>query len=121
MPSLPQPPTSTAFDMMTGPNPVWTRWFLQVFKRIGGSVGETIPEVSAAVAATQADVAALDGRVGALEAVVINQLPSHVKTALPSATTAGLMIYVSNEAGGPVPAFSDGTNWRRVTDLAVVS
>lgn len=31
------------------------------------------------------------------------------------------MIYVEDEAGGPVPAFSDGTNWRRVTDRAVVS
>ena len=121
MPSLPQPPTSTAFDMMTGPNPVWTRWFLQVFKRIGGSVGETIPEVSAALADVQSDVSAIDGRVATLEAVVVNQLPSYVKTALPSAGTAGRMIYVTNEAGGPVPAFSDGTNWRRVTDRAVVS
>ena len=31
------------------------------------------------------------------------------------------MIYVSDETGGAVPAFSDGTNWRRVTDRAVVS
>lgn len=33
---------------------------------------------------------------------------------------AGSMIYVSNETGGPVMAFSDGTNWRRMTDRAVV-
>jgi len=38
----------------------------------------------------------------------------------PSDWPAGL-IYVANEAGGPVPAFSDGTDWRRVTDRAVVS
>ena len=31
------------------------------------------------------------------------------------------MIYVSNESGGAVIAFSDGTNWRRVTDRAVIS
>lgn len=30
-------------------------------------------------------------------------------------------IYVSNEAGGAIPAFSDGVNWRRVTDRAVIS
>lgn len=30
-------------------------------------------------------------------------------------------IYVSDEAGGAVPAFSDGTNWRRVTDRAIIS
>jgi hypothetical protein len=33
----------------------------------------------------------------------------------------GATVYVSNEAGGAVTAFSDGTNWRRVTDRAVVS
>jgi hypothetical protein len=31
------------------------------------------------------------------------------------------MIYVIDESGGAVPAFSDGTAWRRVTDRAVVS
>lgn len=34
---------------------------------------------------------------------------------------AGSMIYVSDEFGGGVPAFSDGTNWRRVTDRAVIT
>ncbi|MDX2266139.1 MAG: DUF2793 domain-containing protein [Hyphomicrobiales bacterium] len=38
-----------------------------------------------------------------------------------SASGAGAMIYVSNESGGAVIAFSDGTNWRRVTDRAVIS
>lgn len=33
----------------------------------------------------------------------------------------GGLVYVSNESGGAVPAFSDGTNWRRVTDRVVVS
>lgn len=43
--------------------------------------------------------------------------------ALPSAATAGAgaIIHVSDEAGGAVLAFSDGTSWRRVTDRAVVS
>lgn len=31
------------------------------------------------------------------------------------------IVYVSDETGGAVPAFSDGTNWRRFTDRAVVS
>lgn len=34
---------------------------------------------------------------------------------------AGTIIYVSNESGGAVPAFSDGTDWRRFTDRAVIS
>jgi len=31
------------------------------------------------------------------------------------------IIYVSNETGGATLAFSDGTNWRRAQDRAVVS
>jgi Protein of unknown function (DUF2793) len=45
------------------------------------------------------------------------------KASLPSASTmgAGSMIHVTDEAGGAVIAFSDGTAWRRVTDRAVVA
>ncbi len=48
---------------------------------------------------------------------------SFVKAALPNAATsgAGAMIYVPDEVGGAVLAFSDGTAWRRVTDRLVVS
>jgi hypothetical protein len=35
--------------------------------------------------------------------------------------TAGAIVYVSDETGGGVVAFYDGTNWRRVTDRVVVS
>lgn len=31
------------------------------------------------------------------------------------------LIFVGNEAGGAVPAFSDGLHWRRVTDRSIVS
>ncbi|MEL6690523.1 MAG: DUF2793 domain-containing protein [Pseudomonadota bacterium] len=34
---------------------------------------------------------------------------------------AGAMVYVSDEAGGAVTAFSDGSAWRRTTDRAIVS
>ena len=51
------------------------------------------------------------------------KLPSHTVAGVPSAATygAGSMIFVSDELGGAVPAYSDGTDWRRVTDGAVVS
>jgi len=48
-------------------------------------------------------------------------LPTYTVSTLPSSSTPAQMIFVSNESGGPVPAFSDGTNWRRVTDRAIVS
>lgn len=57
--------------------------------------------------------------------IVTFAAPIHIKSytvaTLPSAASAAGLIYVSNEAGGAVPAFSDGINWRRVTDRAVVS
>jgi len=31
------------------------------------------------------------------------------------------LIFITDDLGGPVLAFSDGTNWRRVTDRAVIS
>lgn len=41
---------------------------------------------------------------------------------LPSAADwSGGLVLVTDEVGGSVPAFSDGTNWRRVTDRAIVS
>jgi hypothetical protein len=48
-------------------------------------------------------------------------LPSYTTSTLPSAAVPGAMLYVTNETGGPVPAFADGTNWRRVTDRAIVT
>ena len=49
------------------------------------------------------------------------ELPEHTVATLPAATGAKRLIYVHDEAGGAVVAFSDGTNWRRTTDRAVVS
>lgn len=50
------------------------------------------------------------------------RVKSYAKAALPAASAgAGQIIFVSDEAGGAVLAFSDGTNWRRTTDRAVVS
>ena len=48
-------------------------------------------------------------------------LNSYTVAGLPAATTAGGFIYVSDETGGATMAFSDGTNWRRVQDRAIVS
>lgn len=49
-------------------------------------------------------------------------LRSYTVAGLPSAAgLTGAQVYVTNESGGAVPAFSDGTNWRRVTDRAIVS
>lgn len=49
------------------------------------------------------------------------QFPSYTVVGAPSASPAGQMIYVSDETGGAVMAFSDGTNWRRTTDRAIIS
>jgi len=51
------------------------------------------------------------------------KLKSYTVGTLPIASISGDggSIYVTDESGGEVPAFSDGTNWRRVTDRAIVS
>jgi len=52
----------------------------------------------------------------------IVRLASYTVADLPDAAQyTGAQIFVSDETGGAVPAFSDGTNWRRVTDRTVVS
>ena len=57
-------------------------------------------------------------------------IPSYTVADLPSASEwysaaaregRSALIFVSNESGGAVPAFTDGSNWRRVTDRAIVS
>jgi hypothetical protein len=47
--------------------------------------------------------------------------PTYTVTTLPNADPSAQLIYVSNESGGAVMAFSDGTNWRRMTDRAIVT
>jgi hypothetical protein len=50
------------------------------------------------------------------------RLPAYTVATVPPATeNTGGVVYVSDETGGAVMAFSDGTNWRRVTDRAVIS
>ena len=53
----------------------------------------------------------------------VPRLPSFTVNSLPDAATAGAgaIAYISSESGGAVLAFSDGAEWRRVTDRAVVS
>ncbi len=52
-----------------------------------------------------------------------SRIPSYTVATLPAVPPADSpsLIYVSNETGGAVPAFSDGTNWRRVTDRTIVA
>ncbi len=48
-------------------------------------------------------------------------VPSKTVATLPADVTAGQIIFVSDETGGATLAFSDGTNWRRQTDLTIVA
>jgi hypothetical protein len=49
------------------------------------------------------------------------ECPSYTVAGLPAVGNGGGLIYVSDETGGPTMAFSDGTNWRRVQDRAIVA
>lgn len=48
-------------------------------------------------------------------------LPSFTVAGVPSAAPAGQTAFITDETGGAVTAFSDGTNWRRTTDRAIIS
>jgi hypothetical protein len=81
----------------------------------GGNVGIGYPAGSSIIHRLQ-----VDGNIFATSHI---RPGNYTVATVPSASVAGAgaMIYVSDEVGGGVPAFSDGTNWRRVTDRAVVS
>lgn len=50
------------------------------------------------------------------------KLQTYTVATVPTASSyTQSMIWVSDETGGAVPAYSDGTNWRRVSDGSVVS
>jgi hypothetical protein len=68
-------------------------------------------------------VAGITAPVSELEVGGAIRPASFLVAGLPSASSkgAGAMIFVSNESGGPVIAFSDGTAWRRCTDRNIVS
>lgn len=46
---------------------------------------------------------------------------SYTVAGLPATPAAGSIAYCSNEVGGAVMVFGDGTNWRRVTDRAIAA
>jgi len=54
-------------------------------------------------------------------------IKSYTVTSSPSASESGddntfsSLIYITDEVGGPTLAFSDGTNWLRVQDRAIIS
>lgn len=49
-------------------------------------------------------------------------MSSYTVASVPTAAAnEACIIFVSNEAGGATLAFSDGTNWRRVQDRAIIS
>ncbi len=96
------------------------------YVRISTAATSTATTITAETAGTGADNVPLTLSAAGTESVIAGspfKFKSYTVATLPSASAAGAgaMIYVTDESGGAVPAFSDGTNWRRVTDRAVVS
>lgn len=56
----------------------------------------------------------------AVNKLISGELPRYTVATLPPGKT-GQFVYVSDETGGAIPAFFDGTDWRRVSDRAIVS
>jgi hypothetical protein len=88
-----------------------------------GGVGDFAGrDIGAAAPTSIPDRATADGRYVQIGAAV--QVGSFTVASLlagtPSPATPAVA-FCSNESGGAVLVFSDGTNWRRVTDRAIVS
>lgn len=86
------------------------------------SVGSTIAMGEAQAGLTVYNVAiegpmTWDGATWQVGAV----MPSSVKADLPAATGSARWIYVTDAAGGAVPAFNNGSNWLRCDTSAVIS
>jgi hypothetical protein len=63
-----------------------------------------------------------DGSTAWTSLIYFPRLKRYTVATLPNATSnISGMVAVTDETGGAVPAFSDGTDWRRVTDRAIVS
>lgn len=81
-----------------------SRRLIEVFGEYGFRVNNTLPK---------------DGTEGMDKPL---PLKSYAVADLPTASDwEGAIVHVSDETGGAVPAFSDGTNWRRCTDRSVAS
>lgn len=75
---------------------LWRKWFNEVFDRFGG-----IPF--------------------GIEGSTVANLPAASNHGATTGNPFTSLIFVSDETGGATIAFSDGTDWRRVQDRAIVS
>jgi hypothetical protein len=124
--SLATPPATPAegavYIVAASPTGAWSGKAQQLAQFIGGSWKFHLPRTGWRVWAQDVgQILRFDGSVWTAAAAAPVYLASVTVTSLPAAAPAGGLVYVSNESGGPVVAFSDGSSWRRVTDRAVVS
>ena len=84
-----------------------------------GTLTRVLQEVISALAYRVNRMMSLDGSDGMTGPLVVK---TYTVATVPTAadSTQGI-IYVSDETGGSIIAFSDGTNWRRVTDRTIVA
>lgn len=85
----------------------------------GGATGNAVT-ISTGGSDTNRSISLTAAGTGSVNVTNPLGLQRYTVATLPAATTDRLII-VSDESGGLVPAFSDGSNWRRVTDRAIVS
>lgn len=86
---------------------------------VWGGNGDVGDGPAAAALALSDDVLRLDGNQPMAGPLI---LASYLVAEVPAAADwTGGEIYVSNESGGATLAFSDGTDWRRVQDRAIIS
>lgn len=89
--------------------------------QVKNSATGTDPSITAIGEDTNIDLDLSGKGTGSITALTPLNLKSYTVATLPNVSPAGKVIYVSDEAGGGQIAFSDGTNFRRMSDRAIVS
>ncbi len=82
---------------------IWLKWFDSIFNRVGSGPLK------------------IEGYSVSSLPTASNPTPASDWGSLVSGSEFSSVIFVYDETGGATLAFSDGTNWRRATDLTIVS
>ena len=110
VPRLPEPPTDESIPL---PVREWMRNMVVRLERFLQEAGQDYQTNNAPIVLVPSTVSGLTGYLTASGTY-------RYKPAL-TQNSASRLLFCSNASGGPVPVYSDGTTWRRVTDGTVIT
>lgn len=110
--------------LQTGKGSTLTNLFKKLcthLKSIGFLTLKDSPSAYTGAAGSLVGVNTAESGVEYVDKIALPHREYTVATVPAAASNQGVIIMVTDEVGGYVPAFSDGTDWRRVTDRNIIS